>query len=327
MGLIVTGAAGFIGSHFSERMLKQGELVIGLDNLNNYYSLTLKQARLERLERYRNFSFHHADITDRKAIESIVGHYRHQIQTAVLLAAQVGVRHSLADPYSYVNTNILGLVTLLEAFRHSERLQHVIYASSSSVYGNEQDQPLAISQRADQPLSLYAASKRSGELIAASYSHLYSIPISGLRFFSVYGPWGRPDMAPWRFVEALTQEQPIRLFNRGELKRDFTYIDDVIDGMVAARAHPPALHLGEPPHRVYNIGSGRCVDLRYFLELIEQALGRKAVVRLESMQSGDVLDTWADLSDSQRELGFEPKVSLEIGIPRFVSWYRDFHHT
>lgn len=321
MRVLVTGAAGFIGFHFSQRMLELGLQVTGLDNLNGYYSVELKRARLEILEGYRSFSFHQVDIAQREAVASVVECQQRQIDAAVLLAAQVGVRHSLVDPYSYLHSNVIGLMNLLESLRRVERLRTVVYASSSSVYGNEPTQPLSLEHRADTPCSLYAASKRSGELIAASYGQLYGMPLLGLRFFSVYGPWGRPDMAPWLFTQAISQGEPISLFNHGQLKRDFTYIDDAVDGIVAACTRVPT----SLSHTVYNIGSGNCVDLKHFVELIEQALGTRAVVQLEAMQPGDVLATWADLTATRRDLGFEPKVQLELGIPQFVSWYRHFH--
>jgi UDP-glucuronate 4-epimerase len=325
MTILITGAAGFIGYHTAEALLARGDPVVGIDNLNAYYDVRLKEARLARLAARPNFTFHRADIGDRAAIEAIAA--RHPAITRVVhLAAQAGVRHSLVDPYSYVHSNVMGQVVLLEAARRLGRLEHFVYASSSSVYGGNAKLPFAIDDRTDQPLSLYGATKKADELIAQAYCHLFRLPSTGLRFFTVYGPWGRPDMAAYLFTRAIMADEPIRLFNAGDMRRDFTYVDDIVHGVVSALDRPPADGAADqPPHRVYNLGNSRAENLRDFIAAIERATNRKATLIEEPMQPGDVRATWADVSASERDLGFRPSTSIDVGVPRFVAWYREYH--
>ena len=319
--ILVTGAAGFIGSQVARALLARGETVLGLDNLNDYYDVSLKDARLALLTADGNFTFRKLDIADRDGILSLSKEFP-GITRVVHLAAQAGVRYSLIDPYAYVRSNVMGQVVMLELARALPGLKHFVYASSSSVYGANDKMPFAVGDPVEQPNSLYAATKRSDELIAHTYAHLYGIPLTGLRFFTVYGPWGRPDMAPILFARAISAGEPIRVFNRGEMWRDFTYIDDVVDGVVRALDRPAG---GSPPHRLYNLGNHKPEKLTDFIATIEQALQRKAIIKLEPMQPGDVPATYADIESSQRELGFQPTTSLSEGIPKFVSWYKDYY--
>jgi UDP-glucuronate 4-epimerase len=325
MTILVSGAAGFIGFHTAEALLARGDAVIGIDDLNPYYDVRLKEARLARLTARPGFSFHRVDIADRAAVESVLE--RHKAVTRIVhLAAQAGVRHSLVDPYSYVRSNLMGQVVLLEAARRLDRLAHFVYASSSSVYGANRKLPFALEDRTDQPMSLYGATKKADELIVQSYCHLFRLPSTGLRFFTVYGPWGRPDMAAYLFTEAILNDKPIRLFNAGQMRRDFTYIDDIVQGVVAALDRPPADGGPDaPPHRVYNLGNHRAEELRDFIAAIERATNAKARIIEEPMQPGDVRETLADISASQRDLGFHPRTSIDVGVPNFVAWYRTFH--
>jgi UDP-glucuronate 4-epimerase len=319
--IFVTGAAGFIGAATSHALLARGDHVVGVDNLNSYYDVTLKQARLEKLSAHGNFSFHKLDIADRDAMLKLAEAY--PATTGIVhLAAQAGVRYSLTDPYAYVTANVMGQVVMLELARKLKTLDHFVYASSSSVYGGNTKLPFSVDDPVEQPNSLYAATKRAGELFGYTYAHLYGIPATGLRFFTVYGPWSRPDMAPIIFTKAIIAGEPIKVFNRGEMWRDFTYIDDIVNGVVRVLDRPAT---GTPPHKVYNLGNHRSEKLTDFIAGIEQALQRKAIVTLEPMQPGDVARTYADIDASRRDLGFEPATPISAGIPKFIAWYRDYY--
>jgi len=320
-GFLVTGAAGFIGYHVCEALLGRGDEVVGLDNLNDYYSVQLKQDRLARLTRRDRFSFARIDLADRDAMEALFR--EHKFTVVVNLAAQAGVRHSLENPHAYVQSNLVGFANVVEACRHNG-VEHLVYASSSSVYGANTRMPFSTHDNVDHPVSLYAASKKANELMAHSYSHLYQLPTTGLRFFTVYGPWGRPDMSAYLFTRAIFAGEPIRVFNQGDMRRDFTYIDDIVEGVLAALDHPPA-GTEDPPHRLYNLGNHRSEDLMHFIAVIEAACGREAIKVFEDMQPGDVKETYADIEASRRDLGFEPRTAIDEGLPRFVAWYRDYH--
>jgi UDP-glucuronate 4-epimerase len=306
-------------------LLARGERVVGIDDLNAFYDPALKRARLARLEGKPGFAFHHADIAEAKAMAAVVRAAGAPVRRIVHLAAQAGVRYSLVNPMAYVHSNLVGQVVMLEVARALDGLDHLVYASSSSVYGGNTKLPFSVEDRVDQPVSLYAATKRADELISHSYSHLFRLPMTGLRFFTVYGPWGRPDMAAYLFTEALFAGRPIVLFNHGDMRRDFTYIDDIIAGVIAALDRPPTDAAGVAPHRLYNIGNNRPEPLKRFVALLEQACGLKAVIELKPMQPGDVRETYADIEAIRRDLGFEPKTSIEDGLPRFVAWYRRYH--
>ncbi len=322
MTVLVTGAAGFIGYHTATALLRRGEAVLGIDSLDPYYDVALKRARLARLESEPGFSFAELDITDRKALAAAAG-AASGVTRVVHLAAQAGVRYSLENPAAYIHANLDGHFAILDLCRHMERIDHLVYASSSSVYGGLETLPFSIEDRVDHPISLYAATKRADELMSHCYSHLYQMPATGLRFFTVYGPWGRPDMAAYIFTRAILAGEPIRLFNDGDMRRDFTYIDDAVAGILAALDRPPA---GDgAPHRIYNIGNNRGEALMHLVALVEAATGGKAVIEHAPMQPGDVKETFADIEASRRDLGFEPRTTLDEGIPRFVAWYRDYH--
>jgi len=325
MSILVTGAAGFIGSHLCLRLLDRGEQVIGVDNLNDYYDVALKQARLSMLEGQKGFDFYRSDISDEAAISSIFNKY-HSIRKVVHLAAQAGVRYSIENPMTYVRSNLVGQMVILEQCRRHDRFEHLVYASSSSVYGGNTKLPLSVSDRVDRPISLYAATKRSDELMGYCYSHLYELPATGLRFFTVYGPWGRPDMAAYLFTEAILAGRPIKLFNYGDMKRDFTYINDIISGILAALARAPEAVDGSPPHRLYNLGNNHPETLLRFVEVLEDSLGRKSQREMLPLQPGDVTETYADIEAAQRDLCFEPSTPIEEGLPQFVDWFRDYHH-
>ena len=329
MTVLVTGAAGFIGYHVSRALLARGEAVIGVDNLTPYYDPALKRARLARLEAEPGFRFAELDIADREAMTALAREHAPAITGVVHLAAQAGVRHSLTQPFDYVRSNLDGHMVVLEVCRHElPALRHLVYASSSSVYGGNNRVPFSVEDRVDDPVSLYAATKRADELMSHCYSHLYGLPATGLRFFTVYGPWGRPDMAAYLFAEAITQGRPITLFNRGRMRRDFTYIDDITAGVLAALDRPPPRGTGGdqgPPHRIYNLGNNRPVELRDFVAALEAALGRRAEIELAPMQPGDVPATWADIEASRRDLGYQPTTPIEEGLARFVEWYRSYH--
>lgn len=326
MAVLLTGAAGFIGSHVGLALLSEGRPVIGLDNLNDYYDPALKQARLARLEASAGFSFHKVDVADREAVLALATQHP-EIDVIVHLAAQAGVRHSLKDPYSYVRANVDGHLVLMELARCLPHLEYFVYASSSSVYGGNKKAPYAVEDRVDQPLSLYAATKRAGELMSQTYAHLYGLPMTGLRFFTVYGPWGRPDMAAYIFTKAILEGRAIPVFNFGRMRRDFTYIDDIVAGVLAACRQPP-IPTGEEngaPHRLYNLGNSRSEPLEHFIAVLEQACGREAIKDYQPLQPGDVAETFADITRSQADLGFTPKMTIEEGLPRFVAWFRDYH--
>jgi UDP-glucuronate 4-epimerase len=331
--LLVTGAAGFIGSFVAERLLQRGDDVVGVDNLSPYYDPALKQARLERLAQYPNFRFVRLDLSERVALETLFGADRPA--GAVHLAAQAGVRYSLTNPDAYIDSNIVGFLSVLEACRDHE-VAHLVYASTSSVYGLNTNQPFSEHRGADHPVSLYGATKRANELMAHSYSHLFGIPMTGLRFFTVYGPWGRPDMAAFLFTRAILAGEPIDVYNGGRMRRDFTYIDDIVEGVVRvldrpATANPdwsgdaPDPATSSAPHRIYNIGNSQPVELNEMIATLERLLGREAVRNELPLQPGDVLSTAADTSDLERDFGFRPSTPLAVGLERFVSWYRGYY--
>ncbi|HEX4105282.1 MAG TPA: NAD-dependent epimerase/dehydratase family protein [Rhizomicrobium sp.] len=319
--ILVTGAAGFIGAAVSEALLARGASVIGVDNLNDYYDVRLKQARLDRLTAQPHFDFHQLDISDRDRMLKLAADFP-GITHIVHLAAQAGVRYSLVNPYAYVTANVTGQVVMQEVARALPALRHFVYASSSSVYGANSKTPFAVGDAVDHPNSLYAATKRVDELIGHTYAHLYGIASTGLRFFTVYGPWGRPDMAPILFATAIAEGKPIRVFNHGEMWRDFTYIDDIVDGVLRALDQPPS---ATPPHAIYNLGNHKSEKLTDFIAEIEKAMGKKAEKILEPMQPGDVPMTYADIQASTRDLGFMPTTPIATGIPKFVDWFKRYY--
>lgn len=329
MKILVTGAAGFIGFHLTLALLDRNDEVVGIDNLNDYYDSTLKQLRLDEIDKHpksSNFEFIKADISDRAFMEQLFADYSFDI--VVNLAAQAGVRYSLENPHAYVESNLVGFVNILEGCRYS-KVKHLVYASSSSVYGMNTKQPFSTEDRADSPISLYAATKKSNELMAHSYSHLYNIPTTGLRFFTVYGPYGRPDMAYYKFTNSILNGGTIDVYNNGDMKRDFTYIDDIVEGVVRVMGTIPKpqknnFTTANPPYRLYNIGNNKPVTLRNFITAIEHACGAKANENLLPMQPGDVPITYADVDDLVSDVGFQPSTSVEIGIQKFVAWYLDF---
>ena len=322
MHVLVTGAAGFIGSHVSHALLARGDRVTGIDDLNAYYDPALKQARLALLQAKPGFDFRKLDIADLDAMRALANDAPDAI---VHLAAQAGVRHSLKHPEDYVRSNVQGQLSMLELARALPALKHFVYASSSSVYGDNEKLPFSVRDPVERPASFYGATKRAGEVMAISYARLYGTPSTGLRFFTVYGPWGRPDMAAWLFVKAMLEGQPIQLFNGGKMQRDFTYIEDITEGVLAALDNPPPRDAKHESHRLYNLGNHRSEELPRFLSILEQACGKKAIVENAPMQQGDVRATYADISESQRDLGFEPKTSIDVGLPKFVDWYRGYH--
>ena len=330
MRVLVTGAAGFIGAAVSERLCARGDEVLGIDSLNDYYQVSLKKDRIAHVRERAGgrFTFAQADFSDWSAFSAALE--KHQFDSIVHLGAQPGVRYSLENPRAYVEANLMGHLNLLEVARHRE-VRHMVYASSSSVYGGNDTLPFAVEDRVDHPVSLYAATKRADELMSETYAHLYRIPLTGLRFFTVYGPWGRPDMALWLFTDAILNDRPIKVFNHGEMWRDFTFIDDIVSGVVACLDSPPADDGAEKaggsvkPHALYNIGNHRSEKLTRVIELIEEACRRKAKVELLPMQPGDVAKTYADIDAIQRDIGYQPTTSIEQGIPRFVEWYRAYH--
>lgn len=333
MKVLVTGTAGFIGSTLAKRLLERGDEVIGVDNLNDYYDVSLKQSRLNRLLDQDGFTDIRANIEDQGAMEQVFK--EHQPQRVVNLAAQAGVRYSLVNPHSYINSNIMGFMNILEGCRHNG-VEHLVYASSSSVYGSNTKMPFSVQDNVDHPLSLYAASKKANELMAHTYSHLYQLPTAGLRFFTVYGPWGRPDMALFMFTQKILAGEPIDVFNYGHHKRDFTYIDDIVEGVVRTLdkvAEPdPQWHGDEPepstsqaPYRLYNIGSNSPVDLLRYIEILEDCLGKKAEKNLLPLQPGDVPDTYANVDALVKDVDYKPAMPIEQGIANFVDWYRDYY--
>ncbi|MBM3488935.1 MAG: NAD-dependent epimerase/dehydratase family protein [Alphaproteobacteria bacterium] len=322
MTVLLTGAAGFIGFHVAKQLLARGERVIGVDDLNDYYDVRLKEARLAQIEGDRAFRFLRLDLGRENALAGLLAD--EAVDRVVHLAAQAGVRHSLTAPFDYVRSNLTGHMVVLEYCRHRQPFRHLVYASSSSVYGGNQKQPFAETDPVDRPVSLYAATKRADELMSHTYAHLYGLPQTGLRFFTVYGPWGRPDMAMWLFTEAILAGRPITLFNHGRMRRDFTYIDDIVSGVVAALDRPPEPN-GQAPHRLYNIGNSDPHDLWELIGHLERATGRKAETRLAPMQPGDVAETFADTTLIARDLGFRPMTPLAEGVERFVAWYRSYN--
>jgi len=321
MTVLVTGAAGFIGFHVARALLARGETVIGVDNMNAYYEVALKEARLAEIADQPGFTFHRLDFADHDALRAAVD--VGELDAILHMGAQAGVRYSLEAPFEYGRANLLGHLSILELARAAPKLKHLVYASSSSVYGGNTKLPFSETDRVDAPVSLYAATKRADELMSASYAHLYGLPQTGLRFFTVYGPWGRPDMATWLFTEALFEDKPIRLFEGGRLSRDFTYIDDVVSGVLSVMAGPPT---GERPHRIYNIGNHQPEKVTRLIEILEAETGRKARIIEEPMQPGDVEATFADIEAIRRDHGFEPTTGLEAGMREFVAWYRRYRN-
>jgi UDP-glucuronate 4-epimerase len=331
--ILVTGVTGFIGSIQALRLLDRGDEVVGIDNINDYYNVELKQARLSRLKVYPNFTFIKLDIADRQAMAELFA--KEHFQRVVHLAAQAGVRYSISHPHAYIDSNIVGFMNILEGCRH-HHVEHLVYASSSSVYGANTKMPFSVHDNVDHPVSLYAASKKANELMAHTYSHLYKLPTTGLRFFTVYGPWGRPDMSPILFAKNIMQEKPIDVFNYGNHRRDFTYIDDIVTGVTKVLDKPAIANPGwssenpDPgtstaPYRVYNIGNNNPVHLLDFIGALEAALGKKAIKNLLPMQPGDVPDTFADVSDLTAEFGYKPLTPIQVGVNAFVEWYKQYH--
>jgi len=332
--VLVTGAAGFIGFHLSQRLLARGDTVVGLDNLNDYYEVSLKEARLKQLTGKESFSFVRLDLADRKGMAELFA--RERFDVVVNLAAQAGVRYSLINPHAYIDANLVGFTNILEGCRHHE-VKHLVYASSSSVYGANTTMPFSVHDNVDHPVSLYAASKKANELMAHTYSHLYNLPTTGLRFFTVYGPWGRPDMALFLFTKAILAGKPIDVFNHGKMRRDFTYIDDIVEGVMRVAdnvaAPNPAWSGDAPdpgtsmaPYRIYNIGNHSPVELMHLIEVLETALGKKAEKNFLPIQPGDVPATYADVDDLVRDVGFKPETPIEVGVERFVAWYREYYN-
>jgi UDP-glucuronate 4-epimerase len=333
MRILVTGAAGFIGFHTTKQLLMRGDEVVGVDSLNDYYDPAIKHARLEQLQAFPHFRFEHQDLADRAATAKLFA--GGSFQRVIHLAAQAGVRYSLTNPHAYVDANLVGFVNVLEGCRHT-RVEHLVYASSSSVYGLNTAMPFSIHHNVDHPVSLYAATKKANELMAHCYSHLYRLPTTGLRFFTVYGPWGRPDMALFLFTKAILAGEPIKVFNHGKMRRDFTYIDDIVHGVVSvcdriATPEPtwepqrPDPGTSSAPYRIYNIGNNNPVELTHFISCIEQALGRRAVLDLLPLQPGDVPVSMADVDDLARDVGFAPATPIANGIERFITWYREYY--
>ncbi|MEE2025643.1 MULTISPECIES: NAD-dependent epimerase [Alkalimonas] len=331
MKFLVTGAAGFIGFYVCQRLLAAGHQVVGLDNLNDYYEVQLKLDRLAQLETAANFTFEKLDLADRVGVADLFA--REKFNRVIHLGAQAGVRYSLENPLAYADSNLIGTLTILEGCRHHQ-VEHLVYASSSSVYGMNSKMPFSTQDRVDHPVSLYAATKKSNELMAHTYSHLYGIPTTGLRFFTVYGPWGRPDMAMFLFTKAIVEGKPIKVFNHGQMQRDFTYIDDIVEGILRIQDKPPQsdadwngqdTSASSAPYKIFNIGNNQPVKLMTFIESIEQALGVAAVKEYLPMQDGDVPATFADIDDLQQAVGFKPATPIELGVQRFVDWYRMYY--
>ena len=331
--ILVTGCAGFIGFHVAQRLLERGERILGLDSLNPYYDVRLKEARLEQLQPSERFQFERLDLADRSAMASMFERY--PIRRVVHLAAQAGVRYSLTNPHAYVDSNLTGFMNILEGCRHT-KVEHLVYASSSSVYGGNTHMPFSVHDNVDHPVSLYAATKKANELMAHCYSHLYRIPSTGLRFFTVYGPWGRPDMALFLFTKAILEGKPIEVFNFGKMQRDFTYIDDIAEGVIRVLDKPAVLdstwNSDEPgpsrsssPYRIYNIGNHQPVELLHLIEVLEECVGKKAEKIMLPIQPGDVPATYADIDDLTLDFGFKPTTPIEVGVSRFVQWYRGFY--
>ncbi|MEB3885968.1 NAD-dependent epimerase [Lyngbya sp. CCY1209] len=332
MKILVTGAAGFIGFHLCQRLLERGDTVVGIDNINDYYEVSLKENRLAQLKPQEAFTFYQLDLCDRPGIEKLFSD--HHFDAVANMAAQAGVRYSLENPYAYVDSNLVGFMNILECCRHHQ-IKHLVFASSSSVYGSNKTVPFSVEDYVDYPVSLYAATKKANELMAHSYSHLYNIPVTGLRFFTVYGPWGRPDMAMFIFTKAILADRPINIFNYGDMKRDFTYVDDVVEGVVRVIDRIPTA--GEDgteiggvkttaPYKVYNIGNNKPVELMYLIEVLEKLLGKKAEKNMLPMQPGDLAITYANVDSLIEDVGFQPSTPIEVGVERFISWYKSYYN-
>lgn len=324
MKIIVTGAAGFIGFHTSQFLLGRGDQVVGIDNLNDYYDPTLKQARLDQLQGREGFQFYKVDIADKDAIAKIFA--EEKPDKVIHLAAQAGVRYSLENPHAYIESNIVGHLNILEGCRHSDSVQKLVYASSSSVYGSNDKMPFSVEDRVDNPISLYAATKKSDELMSYCYAHLYGLKAIGLRFFTVYGPWGRPDMAAYLFADAIRQDKPIKVFNNGNMKRDFTFIDDIVSGVIASLDCDMYADDRSVYHSIYNLGNNRTEKLNDYIGEIEKALGKQAEKNMLPMQPGDVPETYADIEKSRHDLGYDPQTPISEGIPKFIAWYKDYYN-
>jgi len=327
MKIFLTGCAGFIGFHTTQELLKQGHEVIGVDNLNPYYDVTLKHNRLAQFKNHQAFEFHQGDVQDQQFIEKLFAQHK-DIQGIIHLAAQAGVRYSLVDPYAYIQSNTLGHLNLLEKGRHLKDLQHFVYASTSSVYGANTKLPFSVTDPVNTPMSLYAASKRACELISYTYASLYQIPQTGLRFFTVYGPWGRPDMAAFLFTKGILAGQPIQVFNNGNMRRNFTYVDDIVQGVLGCLMNPPKeFKTPEDYSRLYNIGNDRSEALMDFIGTLETLLGKKAIIDFQPIQAGDVPDTIADIEKTKTDFGFQPQTNIDVGLKNFVDWYQGYYGT
>ena len=328
MSVLVTGSAGFIGMHTANALLKKNEDVIGIDNINDYYDPELKRARLEELQVNKNFYFEKLDFAVPGSLNLLIQKYP-EIDRIIHLGAQAGVRYSIDNPHQYMQSNLSGQLAILEfcksKMRDSRPIKNFVYASSSSVYGSNKQIPFSINDNTDQPVSFYGATKKAGEVMAHSYAHLYQIPTIGLRFFTVYGPWGRPDMSPYIFTNCILNEKPIKVFNKGEMMRDFTFIDDIVSGILGALDTPPINLSASPPHKIYNLGNNKPVSLMNYINVIERACNKKAIIDLQPMQAGDVVQTYAIIEESERDLGYAPTTSIDIGIPRFVDWFISYH--
>ena len=333
MKVLITGSSGFIGFHVSKQLLERGDEVIGVDNLNDYYDVSLKYARLRELKKHSNFSFCKIDISDNKNVSNLFN--KKKPERVINLAAQAGVRYSIENPKSYIDSNLVGFANILEGCRHNN-VKHLVYASSSSVYGSNKNLPFSVSHNVDHPISLYAATKKANELMAHTYSHLYNIPTTGLRFFTVYGPFGRPDMALFLFTKAILENRPIDVYNYGKMRRDFTYIDDIVTGVIYVldkiaepdinySSNTPTPENSTAPYRLYNIGNNQTVELNYFIELIEKGLGKKAIKNMLPIQPGDVEETCADIDALIKDVGFSPSTPIEIGINNFLEWYKSYY--
>jgi len=320
--VLITGAAGFIGYHLSKRLLKLGTKVIGIDNLNDYYDVSLKNSRLSLLKKFAKFTFVHTDLADNLALTKIFKEYKPQI--VVNLAAQAGVRYSIDNPKAYISSNIIGFFNVLEACRHNP-VEHLVFASSSSVYGNQEKTPFATTDNVDHPISLYAATKKSNELMAYTYSHLYAIPSTGLRFFTVYGPFGRPDMAYFKFTNMIKRGETIKIYNNGDMYRDFTYVDDIVQGIENILCNPPKPNEYGDKYKVYNIGNNKPEKLMYFIEVLEKAIGQEAKKEFLPMQPGDVYQTYADVSELVKDFDFKPSTSIKTGLGKFAEWYKEYY--
>ena len=328
MSVLVTGSAGFIGMHTANALLKKNEDVIGIDNINDYYDPELKRARLEELQVNKNFYFEKLDFAVPGSLNLLIQKYP-EIDRIIHLGAQAGVRYSIDNPHQYMQSNLCGQLAILEfcksKMRDSRPIKNFVYASSSSVYGSNKQIPFSINDNTDEPVSFYGATKKAGEVMAHSYAHLYQIPTIGLRFFTVYGPWGRPDMSPYIFTNCILNEKPIKVFNKGEMMRDFTFIDDIVSGILGALDTPPISLNASPSHKIYNLGNNKPVSLMNYINVIERACNKKAIIDLQPMQAGDVVQTYANIEESERDLGYAPTTSIDIGIPRFVDWFISYH--